>query len=222
MNWLLKLSQFNTYYHGTNNQFDVSEFKSENNSVQNFGLLGLIDVTRYGIFLSDSRDFAKEFGANVMKVKVNVKSTADAIGEKHEFLSSIDPFGPDRKKHEWKCPNGHVWLAEPENIKLVSLVYNGSHMKHRWECNKGNTWEATAKDIQAGSWCPNCANNRKYSVERVKKMMLDRNFELLSKKYLGMSKIHLFRCVMCEHIWETKPNNIQQGRDCPNCKRKGG
>lgn len=111
-------------------------------------------------------------------------------------------------------------IAKQNGGVLLSPAYDGSHKKHKWECSKEHKWEATAKDVKNGSWCPVCANNQKYSITTVRELALDKNFELLSEIYQGMNSTHSFRCLECKHTWDTRPNNIQQGRKCPYCGRK--
>lgn len=127
----------------------------------------------------------------------------DFIGQPHKLLELIQ-------------------TAKDRGGVLISQTYEGSHLKHKWECGKGHQWMATAKDVQNGSWCSKCANNKKYPLSVIRKISLDNGFRLLSDKYQGMNKVHLFQCEACKNKWNTRPNNIQQGRVCPHCKRKEG
>lgn len=113
-------------------------------------------------------------------------------------------------------------VASSRNGKLLTKSYLGSHKKHVFYCSICDMkWKAIAKDVIAGSWCPRCANNRKYTKTEVAKMVSKMGFKLISQEYLGMNIPHLFTCNICSTKWMTKPNRIQQGAKCPSCKKGG-
>jgi hypothetical protein len=94
-----------TVYHGTNADnpegLDFNEVSKGKNS---FGLFGDVDVTRHGIFFSDNKDFAKEYGKNVGEFSLHAKNTADLTplpgryhpGVVQEFVESLRESGKDR------------------------------------------------------------------------------------------------------------------------------
>lgn len=87
----------NIHYHGTNKDFDLSLFRTQSRSF-NTVLFGIPnEVERHGIFLSDSKDFAKEYGKNVIPLSVDVKKTADVEKERWEFVESLDAFSPEQR-----------------------------------------------------------------------------------------------------------------------------
>src|SRR5437660_634715 len=86
---------------------------------------------------------------------------------------------------EWECHLGHIWQAEPNNVKngtwcpycigryktledlscfaarhngkCLAGTYLGSKILHEWECKKGHRWHASPQNIQQGHWCPVCS-----------------------------------------------------------------
>ena len=98
-----------TYYHGTNSEFPISEFKSESKSVNDFGLLGPVETERSGIFLTSNKDFAAEYGKKVVPVKINwskAGKTADVPNAAQDFLESLDSFS-DADKDVWNTTRWH-------------------------------------------------------------------------------------------------------------------
>ena len=92
----------------------------------------------------------------------------------------------DRGRLTWKCENGHIWKAAPNNIKsgtwcprcygnvrkrieevrrlaaekgftLVSNEYEGTNSRLVWQCKYGHQWETSPKHIMHGTGCPKCA-----------------------------------------------------------------
>ncbi len=113
-------------------------------------------------------------------------------------------------------------LAKSKQGELISDQYFGSHQKHEWKCLKCNkTWISRAKDVAEGSWCPWCANNIKYTKDKIIDMCKGRGFCFKSKSYEGMLAKHDVICVECNFPWNVKINRIQQGAKCPNCGKGG-
>jgi len=100
-------------------------------------------------------------------------------------------------KLKWQCKLGHIWEASPTNIKLgswcpickenskisildmkqfaqkrngkcLSVKYFNARTKLTWQCSLGHIWEAVPDSIRRGSWCPQCANNKKGKRSSIK------------------------------------------------------
>ena len=93
-----------------------------------------------------------------------------------------------KTKLKWKCKEGHIWEAEPNNIKqgkwcpfcagkyqtiedmrniakyrgglCLSSVYHSAKTKLEWKCKEGHIWEAVPSNIKQGYWCPFCGKKR--------------------------------------------------------------
>ncbi|QGZ58796.1 zinc-ribbon domain-containing protein [Paraburkholderia acidiphila] len=92
---------------------------------------------------------------------------------------------------QWQCAQGHTWLAPWSRVssgqwchlcavkartrtieqmqalarsrggECLSTVYPGPHGKIEWLCEKGHAWHATVNSVWRGSWCPECAWERR-------------------------------------------------------------
>lgn len=95
-----------TVYHGTDADDPESlDFNEVTQSKNSYGILGNVDVTRHGVFFSDSKDFSSDYGKNVGEFSLDAKNVADlsaSPGGEHspivyDFINSLDPSGPDRE-----------------------------------------------------------------------------------------------------------------------------
>ena len=95
-----------TVYHGTDADDPESlDFNEVTQSKNSYGILGNVDVTRHGVFFSDSKDFSSDYGKNVGEFSLDAKKVADlsaSPGGEHspivyDFINSLDPSGPDRE-----------------------------------------------------------------------------------------------------------------------------
>lgn len=120
-------------------------------------------------------------------------------------------------------------LAKERNIHLISKQYVNNLSKLEFQCNVcGNKW----KDFRANIMqkigretfkCPFCNMKKKSSLfNYFKKLADERGGILLSNKFLGMTKLHKWKCGECGCEWEAKPTNIKdypsrKGTWCPDC-----
>ena len=56
-------------------------------------------------------------------------------------------------------------LAAEKGGLCLSDNYVDALTKLRWQCSKNHIWEATPETIINGSWCPECARARRYTIE---------------------------------------------------------
>ena len=93
-------------------------------------------------------------------------------------------------KMEWQCENGHIWLANSNQIKsggwcrkcdiekrkssiedfkkiaesrggsLTSTEYINTVTPLEWRCKNGHTWKTKPFTVKQGSWCPICAKKK--------------------------------------------------------------
>ena len=120
--------------------------------------------------------------------------------------------------------------AKNNNGKLISKEYTIDRIKVEWFCNKHNfNWFATWDKIKRGRWCPKCAREKikagsLYTIEEIKEIAKKYNGELLSKEYLGINKLHKFKCAN-NHIFLRKPERITKSNPlqntwCTKCKSR--
>lgn len=154
----------------------------------------------------------------------------------------------DTGKLWWRCEKGHEWDMAPgavkaghwcplcrgkrANIEKLQLLaaerggrclspkYLGALSHHLWECNKGHSWSAAVNNIVTGYWCPECAGNRRLTIEMVRAFAREKGGECLSDSYQNNSDHLSWRCNE-GHEWSTGFGSIQQGSWCPKCSGVG-
>lgn len=144
---------------------------------------------------------------------------------------------------EWRCARGHVWTALYRNVKrggwcaacrqeeataelralaagrggrLVSPGYVQCDVKVEWACAAGHRWSATPHKILRGSWCPECAGNRRGSLAEMQAVAAARGGACLSPRYRNSGARLRWRCAR-GHEWEAAPVSVKAGRWCPVC-----
>lgn len=148
-------------------------------------------------------------------------------------------------KVSWECKQGHQWEASPDNIKhgkwcpfcagnipltieemrkiaeskggrCLSNKYINANSKLLWECSEGHQWKAIPISIKRGTWCPKCADTFPLTIEEMQKIAASRGGKCLSEKYINKNFKLLWECSE-GHRWEAAPDNIKNGRWCPDC-----
>lgn len=102
-------------------------------------------------------------------------------------------------------------------------VLPGSDKKVWWLGKCGHEWEAKISErALRGYGCPLCRKSRPKSHEEFCGAIskLNPNIEIIGTYMKSSQKISV-RCKKCGYEWETKPNNLQQGRGCPRCAKTG-
>lgn len=109
-------------------------------------------------------------------------------------------------------------LAHNRGGRCVSTAYKNSKTKLIWECTEGHKWEALYHNIVKGKWCPECAGNKKLTIEKLKQIANERGGECLSDTYIRSGLKVLWKCKF-GHSWKATPNNvISKYSWCPYCK----
>jgi len=106
--------------------------------------------------------------------------------------------------------------AKRKGGKCLSSSYINNHSKLRWQCKKGHEWEASWQKISQGTWCPYCAGKHN-TIESMHELAAKRNGKCLSEKYINAKTYLKWQCEK-GHVWDAKPNSIQQGTWCPECR----
>ena len=145
----------------------------------------------------------------------------------------------------WECRLHHVWEATPRAItegnwcpecggsNLSTIIgmqdlaaekgglclsdnYVDALTKLRWQCSKNHIWEATPEAIINGSWCPECARARRYTIEGMAELAAEQGGLCLSDKYVNSTTKLKWQCAK-GHVWEATPRVVKQGSWCPEC-----
>lgn len=136
----------------------------------------------------------------------------------------IKEFSSRRRKTNADFTN-ELYSINP-NIELKE-EYKGRHQKILVKCTMcGNLWESTPGDLLRGFGCRKCSIKRRSDKKRISPLdfvsrvtRLNPNIEVLST-YTGANQTVKVKCKSCGHSWNTKAENLLQGRDCPLCAIK--
>jgi hypothetical protein len=149
----------------------------------------------------------------------------------------------------WRCESGHVWNASFYNVlnnnswcpecagnkrktikdmkllasknggRCLSSKYVNSKTRLLWECNKNHQWETIPEAIIRGTWCPECAGNKRKTIKDMKLLASKNGGRCLSSKYVNSNTKLLWECNK-KHQWSTIPSLIRRGSWCPECARQ--
>ena len=161
-----------------------------------------------------------------------------------ECLSSAYING--RTHLEWRCADGHIWQAIPENIlggrwcpfcagnrkgslercravakehggECLATYYKNNREKILWRCSEGHEWHACLSHVLNGTWCPYCAGTTKGTLEKCQAAAKDRGGECLSTEYVNRNTMMFWRCRV-GHEWNAPASIVlSQGSWCPYC-----
>lgn len=108
-------------------------------------------------------------------------------------------------------------IAHKRGGKCLTKVYSKASEKMKWKCSEGHVWEATGVNVKnRNSWCPKCNTGKKYTIEKINRIIKKRGGRCLSKEYIKANRKLLFKCKN-GHEWEALLSNIISGRWCPEC-----
>lgn len=148
-------------------------------------------------------------------------------------------------KLQWKCKNGHRWMATPYKVKgqgtwcptcaklprltiadaikvakrrrgmCVSKTMSLSE-KLSWTCDQKHQWEALYDNVRDGSWCPRCARVQRLTIQDMHEAATRREGQCLSSNYVNGREKLSWRCQQ-GHEWLARGDDVRQGKWCPYC-----
>lgn len=107
-------------------------------------------------------------------------------------------------------------LADKRGGKCMSKSYLNAKTPLEWKCSKGHTWETSPTNIQAGSWCPECANVKKVTISDAIELAESREGKFLAKKFIRADNKYKWQCKE-GHVWKTTYSSIRSGTWCKMC-----
>lgn len=108
-------------------------------------------------------------------------------------------------------------LISDKGGQLLS-EYGLSRDKVICRCKDGHEWSTTIHNIKYGFWCPHCANNIKFSIDKVIEIGDSFGFELISTEYKNNITPLIWRCKN-GHIFNRTLSNMKKIKTrCPKCK----
>jgi hypothetical protein len=154
----------------------------------------------------------------------------------------------------WRCAEGHEWVTSFQKVKMgqwcgvcaglkkktieycqrlaekrggecISEEYTNCNVGLEWRCAKGHTWETSYRHVEAGTWCPFCANKAKGSIETCQELAKKHDGKCLSTKYINARTKLIWECSK-GHQWLAAPTKIKTGAGmrtgtwCPVCAGK--
>lgn len=100
--------------------------------------------------------------------------------------------------------------------KCLSKKYKNNYTKMWWKCKHKHVFRGAFRNILTGSWCSECAGNKKLTLKQFKKIAKSKGGKCLSDKYINAHTKLEFICKR-KHHWWAKPCNIKSGRWCSKC-----
>lgn len=88
-------------------------------------------------------------------------------------------------------------------------------------CDKGHEYSTTFDIFRNGFRCPHCYGNAKLTYEKVREIINNEGFELLSDEYINSQTKLKLKCQF-GHEFEMNWNHFQQGERCPYCDVTSG
>jgi hypothetical protein len=112
------------------------------------------------------------------------------------------------------------YVAQVEALNKGFTVigeYQNTMKKIAHQCGQGHEWDASPNAILHGSGCPTCSGNKKKTHDEyiAEVEALGKGITVLGEYCNAKTKI-THQCGEGHH-WDTKPENILSGFDCPIC-----
>ena len=121
--------------------------------------------------------------------RLNIQEMQDLAKSRGGICLSKE-YVDSHSKLKWQCAEGHIWEAEPGNIKY-------------------GQWCRICKRRSAGI-------NQRLTLEEMRKLADMKGGKCLSKIYIGIHSKLKWQCKE-GHVWEATPSNLQRGTWCPKC-----
>lgn len=108
-------------------------------------------------------------------------------------------------------------VIEMDNgYQLLETEYINSHTNMKIRCDKGHSYEATYHNFRHGKRCPDCANNKRKTIEQIRAEIENIGFKLLSTEYINRTTKLKVQCDK-GHIYEPTYNDFREGCRCSVC-----
>lgn len=151
----------------------------------------------------------------------------------------------DKTKLRWKCSEGHMWEAVPNNIKngswcphcsgvmrlsiedmhtlakehrgkCLSTEYLNNKTPLEWQCEKGHRWKARPDSVRNGKWCLICSGKQPLTIELMREIAGQHGGKCISTEYVNDDTKLKWQCAE-GHVWEARSQNIRKGQWCRVC-----
>lgn len=180
----------------------------------------------------------------VLRDRVSVEDCRKlAINRGGIFLS--DKYITARTNYLWECDKKHQWealyskvrggtwcptcntptiltledchlAAKKKGGEFLSEKYINIKIKYKWKCAKNHIWESAFVNIKSGSWCPECAGNKKGNIEDCYKLAKSKGGYCLDEVYYNNGYLYTWKCEF-NHVWKESYSNTKSWKWCPEC-----
>lgn len=124
----------------------------------------------------------------------------------------------DQNKLDWyKRIVAHV---EAKGGKVISDHYERMHAKMVFQCKERHEFSSRVHDVWNGSWCPECAGNKRLTVDRLQAVAASKGGRLVTPGYLGINVHHTWSCSAGHRFSRTPLNVIHFGAWCRECPKR--
>lgn len=130
----------------------------------------------------------------------------------------------------WNIDLVHKFVEENSECQLLSKTYLNNTSNLHFKCECGNEFETSIKRFAQRNkrQCDECGrynvnNNRRYTIEQIKKYIRDFSLELISTSYKSCKEPLLFKC-SCGNTFESPFDNVKNKSrvQCYECLPKEG
>ena len=111
-------------------------------------------------------------------------------------------------------------VAASKGGECLATPYTTMTTPVTWRCGNGHMWDCEFHYIKnKGQWCPDCAGNRKLTLDDIHNLARKRGGECLASQYKSLNEPLLWRCLN-GHEWKARPLDVKHKNSwCPHCAR---
>lgn len=121
----------------------------------------------------------------------------------------------DRRIRRYSIEDVRQILSQ-QGLELLTPEYTSNKSPLPVRCSKDHEFSTTLVRAARGHGCPECAGNRRFSIEEVRKFLRSFGYELLSGTYLNNSQP---LSIFCDrgHTYTATFHNFRAGHRCTFC-----
>lgn len=185
----------------------------------------------------NAKKTTEEFKREMKEINKNIEILGEYINDKTKIKvrCKID-------RHEWevmpsnllrgkgcpKCASNMKKSTHEEFINKLKEInsdievlgeYVSSKSKIKVRCKiDGYEWETKPNSLLSGYGCPKCSGNAKLTHEEFVDRIRDINSDIkIIGEYINVHTKIKCRCKIDRYEWETRPDNLLNGKGCPKC-----
>jgi hypothetical protein len=147
-------------------------------------------------------------------------TAASVVGAKSWCRRCVDEASAKRRSNTLEDCQA---LAASRGGWCLATEYKNSKTKMSWKCSCGNVWQTNYNAVHNGTWCLDCANERKrqenhLGIEKMHELAAKHYGKCLSKSYDNVNSLLEWECSE-GHRFSTCASNVIAGYWCHQCGR---